>query len=82
MFTLFCRHPKPKPPSIHYQLRRILMNQADVLAKLAGLKTSLDALVAIQAGAADLTPIGNAVDALKAEVDAAVAAATPPAPAP
>lgn len=71
------RKPPPDPCLTYIFLGRILMNQADVLAKVTALKTSVDQLVAIQGAGPDLTPIGNAVDAVKAEVDVAITAAQP-----
>lgn len=61
--------------------RRMKMDQTEVLAKVAALKASIDALIALPGPTPtpDLQPIGDAVDAVKAEVDAKVAASTPPA---
>lgn len=49
----------------------MLTDPTIVLAKLADLKTSVDALVALPSNPApvDLQPIADAVDALKSEVD-------------
>lgn len=55
---------------ISLYLRRIRMTQDEVLAKLAALKTSVEALLALPPAQADLQPLGDAVDAIKAEVDA------------
>ena len=60
-------------------IRRIKMDIAEVQAKLAALKTSVDALLALPSNppAVDLQPLGDAVDAIKAEIDAKLPAATP-----
>ncbi len=50
---------------------RIRMTQDDVLAKLAVLRTKVEALIAKAGTPVDLTPVGTAVDAIAAEVDAA-----------
>lgn len=50
---------------------RILMTQDEVLAKIAALKTKVEALIAKATAPADLTPLGQAVDAIAAEVDQA-----------
>ena len=52
------------------------MNAQDVLAKIAALKTSVDQLVALPSNPApkDLLPLGDAVHAIKAEVDTKLAA--------
>lgn len=55
---------------ISLYLRRIRMTQDEVLAKLAALKTSVEALLALPPAQTDLQPLGDAVDAIKAEVDA------------
>lgn len=54
---------------ISLYLRRIRMTQDEVLAKLAALKASVEALLALPPAQADLQPLGDAVDAIKAEVD-------------
>lgn len=50
---------------------RILMNSSEILAKLVDLKASVDALIAIPSNPPpeDLQPIGDAIDAIKAEID-------------
>lgn len=47
------------------------MDSTEVLAKLADLKTSVDALIALPSNPppVDLQPIGDAIDAIKTEVD-------------
>lgn len=47
------------------------LDSNEVLAKLGDLKTSVDALVALPSNPppVDLQPIGDAVDALKTEID-------------
>lgn len=50
---------------------RILMTQDEVLAKIAALDAKVKALIAKLTVPADLTPLGNAVDAIAAEVDQA-----------
>lgn len=54
---------------IAIQLRRIRMTQDEVLAKLAKLSAAIDAIPATQPPI-DLQPIGDAVDAIQAKVDA------------
>ena len=56
---------------ISFQLWRIKMTQDEVLAKVAALKAKVEALIAKPAPAADLQPVGDALDAISAEVDAA-----------
>lgn len=62
------------------RLGHIMLDLAACQAKLADLKTSVDALIARPANPApvDLQPLGDAIDSLKGEVDTALAA-TPPA---
>jgi hypothetical protein len=56
---------------ISIQLWRLKVDQATVLAKLGELKTSVETLINRPAPPTeDLQPIGDAIDALKAEVDA------------
>ena len=56
---------------IALMFRRVRMTQDDVLAKLATLKTKVEALIAKAGTPVDLTPVGTAVEAISAEVDAA-----------
>jgi len=56
---------------ISIQLWRLKMTQDEVLAKVAALKAKVEALIAKPAPTQDLTAIGEAVDAISAEVDAA-----------
>jgi len=56
---------------IAHQLRRIRMDQATVLSKLAALKTAVETLINRPAPPAeDLQAVGDAIDAIQAEVDA------------
>ncbi len=49
-----------------------MLDSAGLSAKIDALKTSVDALIALPSNPppVDLQPLGDAVDALKAEVDA------------
>ena len=56
---------------ISFQLWRLKVNQETVLSKLAALKASVETLINRPAQAqADLQAVGDAVDAIQAEVDA------------
>lgn len=58
----------------------IHMDATEVQAKIVALKASVDSLIAIPSQpTVDLQPLGDAVDAIKAEVDIAVAAKSVPA---
>lgn len=64
---------------IHRQGIILMLDLAGLTAKIADLKTSVDALIALPSNPApvDLQPAGDAVDALKAEVDAKLTAPAP-----
>ena len=69
--------------SIHKELHKMALSQADFDTKLNTLQASVTALLAIPATPpVDLTSEGATVDALNTSVQAAITAATPPAPAP
>ena len=55
---------------ISFQLWRLKVDQATVLSKLAALKIAVDTLINRPAPASDLQAVGDAVDAIQAEVDA------------
>lgn len=64
------------------RLKGIAMDINQVQDKIAALKASVDALLALPASppAVDLQPLGDAIDAIKAEVDAKLPAPSQPAP--
>jgi hypothetical protein len=76
------KHLSSKVNELLGRVNDMAVSQADLDQKIADLKTSVDALIALSStppapAAVDLQPEADAVDALKVEVDAAVAAATP-----
>ena len=48
------------------------MTMEQILSEIAELKASIDKLIALPAVAVDLTPVHDAIVALKAQVDAAI----------